>query len=64
MIALALNRLIPTCITKKKRQGADALPSSSNVNFLCNIQGVIYLNAQIPDGAFDLRMSKEKLNRS
>ena len=49
---------------REKWQGARALPSGSNVNFFCNIQGIIYLNAQIPDGAFNLRMSKEQLNRS
>ncbi len=49
---------------REKWQGASALPSSSNVNFLRNIQGIVYLNAQIPDGAFNLRMSKEKLNCS
>ena len=49
---------------REKWQGASALPSSSNVNFLRDIQGIVHLNAQIPDGAFNLRMSKEKLNCS
>ena len=49
---------------REKWQGASALPSSSYVNFLRNIQGIVHLNAQIPDGAFNLRMSKEQLNRS
>ena len=37
-------------------QGANALLSSSDVNFLRNIQGIIHLNAQVPDRAFNLRM--------
>ncbi len=49
---------------REKWQGASALPSSSNVNFLRDIQGIVHLNAQISDGAFNLRMSKEKLNCS
>ncbi len=57
---LARNRII----VRGRRQGASALPSSSNVNFLRNIQGIVHLNAQIPDGAFNFRMSKEQLNRS
>nr|ABZ06083.1 hypothetical protein ALOHA_HF4000005I08ctg1g10 [uncultured marine microorganism HF4000_005I08] len=49
---------------REKRQGASALPPSLNINFFCNIQGVIYPKAQMPDGAFNLRMSKKQLNRS
>ena len=41
-----------------------ALPSSLNVNFFGDIQGIVHLNAQISYGTFNLRMSKEQLNRS
>ncbi len=49
---------------QEKWQGASTLPSSSYVNFFRNLQGIIHLNPQIPDGTFNLRMSEEKLNRS
>jgi hypothetical protein len=47
-----------------KEQDASALLSSPNVNFLSDGRGIIYLDAQVFDGTFDFRMTKQELNRS
>ncbi len=44
-------------------QSRSALPSESDVNLLCNGQRVIDLYAEIPDGALDLAMTQEQLDR-
>ena len=37
-------------------------PSSSDVNLLSYGEGIIEFNAEIPDGALDLRMSQQQLH--
>ena len=36
-------------------------PGSSDVDFLGDLNGVINFNAEVPDGALDLRVSKQEL---
>lgn len=37
-------------------------PLFSDVDLFGNSQGVVHLDAQVPDGAFDLSVSEQKLN--
>lgn len=43
-------------------QSVSALPQFSDVDLLGNNQGVVYFDAQVPDGAFNLSASEQKLN--
>jgi hypothetical protein len=45
-------------------QSVHALPQSHNVDLLCDCQGIIHFNAKIPNGAFDLFVTKTQLYRS
>ena len=38
-------------------------PGTSDVDFLCNLKGVIDLNAQVSHRALDLRVAEQQLNR-
>lgn len=48
----------------KATTGVEAGGRRSEVNLLGNIQGVVYLNPEISDGAFQLGVSEEKLDRT
>jgi hypothetical protein len=41
-----------------------AVPLISDVNLLGNSEGVVYLNAQVPNGALNLSVTKKQLNCS
>ena len=43
-------------------QSASALPLSSDVDLLGNGQGIIYFDAQVSNGAFNLRVPKQELD--
>jgi len=52
--------------TKRKSGGGralSALPQFSDINLFGNREGIVYFDAQIPDGAFNLGMIEKKLNR-
>ena len=42
---------------KEAGQSMSALPVTSDVNLFCNREGVVELDAEISDGAFDLGVS-------
>jgi hypothetical protein len=46
----------------KATTGVEAGGRRSEVNLLGNIQGVVHLNSEISDGAFQLGVSEEKLD--
>jgi hypothetical protein len=48
--------------TVRVGQSLSALPGISDVNLFRNCQGVIDLNAEIPDRAFDLGMPEQELD--
>jgi hypothetical protein len=51
--------------TKRKSGGgraSSALPQFSDINLFGNREGIVYFDAQIPDGAFNLGMTEKKLN--
>jgi hypothetical protein len=40
------------------------LPPTSDVDLLCDCQGIIHFNAKIPTGALDLSVTEKQLYRS
>jgi len=51
--------------TKRKSGGgraSSALPQFSDINLFGNREGIVYFDAQIPDGAFNLGMTEKKRN--
>ena len=58
-----LQQIIRQALDDARAAGRDRLPSGSDVNLLCNGQCVIDLYAKIPDGALDLAMAQEQLDR-
>jgi hypothetical protein len=53
---------IGTCPTIKGAKPVRLCPCSSDVNLFSYSEGIIDFNAQIPDGALDLRMSQQQLH--
>jgi hypothetical protein len=43
-------------------QSTSALPSGSDVDLLGDCESIIDLDTEIPDGAFDLGMTKQQLD--
>jgi hypothetical protein len=43
-------------------QSTSALPGNSDINLFCYGQGVIDLDAEVSDGAFDLGMAEQELH--
>ena len=39
-----------------------ALPLISDINLFCYCQSIVHFDAEIPDGAFDLGVAKQKLD--
>jgi hypothetical protein len=46
----------------KATTGAEAGGRQSEINLFSHIQGVVHLNPEISDGAFQLGMTKKKLD--
>jgi hypothetical protein len=44
--------------------GCPLCPSNSDVDLLGNFEGVIDFDAEVPDSAFNLGVSKQQLHRS
>src|SRR5262245_43913338 len=50
--------------TGRKGRTGSALPSSSDVDLFRDRDSVIDLNSEVPDGALDLGMAQQELDRS
>ena len=63
-MAYAFASAIPhmSLVGAKATTGVEAGGRRSEVNLLGNIQGVVHLNSEISDGAFQLGVSEEKLD--
>ena len=48
--------------TSEWSRAAQPCPASSDFDLLCDGEGIVHLNAQIPHGALDLRVAEQKLN--
>ncbi len=63
---LDLNALfVPGIASFMKYQKEQSIPLCSNTsdfNLFCNLKGIVHLDAEISHRAFDLGMSKQKLN--
>ena len=51
-----------TKLPKLVGQSMSALPGNSDINLFCYGQGVIDLDAEVSDGAFDLGVAEQKLH--
>jgi hypothetical protein len=51
-----------TKLPKLVGQSISALPGNSDINLFCYGQGVIDLDAEVSDGAFDLGVAEQKLH--
>ena len=51
-----------TKLPKLVGQSTSALPGNSDINLFCYGQGVIDLDAEVSDGAFDLGVAEQKLH--
>ena len=49
------------CKGNRRTQGTHALLSTSDVDLLCDCQGIINFNTKIPNSAFDLFVTKKQL---
>ena len=52
-----------TLFGAKATTGVDAGGRRLELNLFSHIQGVVHLNPEISDGAFQLRMAEEELHR-
>ena len=53
-----------TKLPKLVGQSTSALPGNSDINLFCYGQGVINLDAEVSDGAFDLGVAEQELHGS
>ena len=49
--------------SKRSGRACPLCPCSSDINLFRDCEGVIHFDAEIPNGAFDLGMSEQKLDR-
>ena len=58
----AAKTAVGTKLPKLVGQSMSALPGNSDINLFCYGQGVIDLDAEVSDGAFDLGVAEQKLH--
>jgi hypothetical protein len=52
----------PGAIVGPDGQSIPALPRRSNLDLLCNRDGIVYLYAKVPHGTLDLGMTEQQLD--
>ena len=61
-VAFRSHARLGTKLPKLVGQSTSALPGNSDINLFCYGQGVINLDAEVSDGAFDLGMAEQELH--